>query len=117
MAFFDLDIIVDRFFTGLKSGRQLGLVGNVADIVRSEADEIAPASDDPFAEHAELDGFAIYTADGHFHGTSAHEEPIDGKCYPVGHFFGMNLRTQTMNHLDMARPKSKREHDINASNS
>ena len=114
MAIFDLEITVDRFFTSLKSDRRLGLVGNVADIVRSEVDETAPASDDPFAEHAELDGFAIYAADGHFHGTSAHEEPIDGKRYPVGHFFGMNLRTQTMNHLDVARPKAKREHDITA---
>ncbi len=114
MTILKLAVTVSRFFISLKSERRHSLLGNVADIVRSEADETAPASDDPFAEHAELDGFAIYAADGHFHGTSAHEEPIAGKRQPVGHFFGMNLRTQTMIHLDVARPKAKREHDITA---
>ena len=75
-AIFKLAVTVGRFFTSLKSGRRLRLLGNVAEVVRSEADEIAPLSDDPFAEHAELDGFAIYAADGHFHGTFAHEEAI-----------------------------------------
>ena len=77
MAIFKLPVTVDRFFTSLKSQRRLGLLGNVADTVRSESDETAPSSDDPFADHAELDGFAIYAADGHFHGSSAHEEAID----------------------------------------
>jgi len=114
IVIFKLAVTVGRFFTSLKSGRRLRLLGNVAEVVRSEADEIAPLSDDPFAEHAELDDFAVYAADGHFHGTSAHEEAIGGKRYPVGHFFSMNLRSQTMRHLDVARPKGKREHDITA---
>ena len=114
MAILKLAVTVSRFFTSLKSERRLRLLGNVADVIRSEADETAPRSDDPFAKHAELDGFACYAADGHFHGTSAHEEPIGGKRQAVGHFFGMNLRTQTMIHLDVARPKGKREHDITA---
>ena len=114
MAILKLTVTVSRFFISMKSERRLRLLGNVADSVRSEADEISPPSDDPFVEHAELDGFAIYAADGHFHGTSAHEEPIGGKRQLVGHFFGMNLRTQTMIHLGVARPKGKREHDITA---
>ena len=113
-AIFNLAVTVGRFFTSLKSGRRLRLLGNVAEVVRSEADEIAPLCDDPFAKHAELDGFAIYAADGHLHRTSAHEEAIGGKLHPVGHFFSMNLRSQTMKHLDVARPKNKREHDITA---
>jgi hypothetical protein len=114
MAILKLTVTVSRFFISLKSQRRLGLLGNVVDTVRSEADETAPLSDDPFAEHAELDCFAIYAADGHFHGTSAHEKLIGSKRQPVGHFFSMNLRTQTMIHLDVARPKGKREHDITA---
>ena len=114
MAIFEWAGTVSRCFISLRRERRLGLLGNGAAGVRSEADETAPASDDPFAEHAELDGFAIYAADGHFHGTSAHEEPIGGKRQPIGHFFGMNLRTQSMIHLDVARPKFKREHDITA---
>jgi len=114
MAILKLAVTVSRFFISLKSERRLGLLGNVGSAVRSEADETAPSSDDPFGKHDELDGFAIYAADGHFHGTSAHEEPNGGRRQPVGHFFGMNLRTQTMIHLDVARPKFKREHDITA---
>ncbi|MDH5468936.1 MAG: transposase [Candidatus Aminicenantes bacterium] len=114
IAILKLSVTVSRFFTSLKSHRRLGLLGNIATLVRSEADENAPNSDDPFSKHSELDGFAIYAADGHFHGCSAHEEAIGGKRHPVGHFFGMNLRTQTMNHLDVGRPKNKREHDITA---
>jgi len=114
MAVFKLAVTVSRFFISLKSKRRLSLLENIGEIVRSEADDTAPSSDDPFAEHGELDGFAIYAADGHFHGTSAHEEPIAGKRREAGHFFGMNLRTQTMLHLDVARPKFKREQDITA---
>ena len=114
MAIFKLPVTVDRFFTSLKSLRRLGLLGNVADCVRSESDKTATSSDDPFADHAELDGFAIYAADGHFHGSSAHEEAIDGKRQVVGHILSMNLRTQSMIHLDVARPKIKREHEITA---
>lgn len=111
---FKLPATVDRFFKSLRSARRLTLIKNVNDSVRSFADSTAGVSDDPFAEHPELDSFAIYAADGHFHGTSAHEEELYGKKRPVGHFFAMNLRTQTMLHLDVARPARKREHDITA---
>ncbi len=114
MTILKLAITVRRFFISLKSQRRLRLTQNIACAVRAEADEIAAAKDDPFAEHAELDGVAIYAADGHCHGSSAHDQLIDQKRYPVGHFFAMNLRTQTMIHLDAARPKVKKEHDITA---
>ena len=114
MMILRLGITVGRFFTSLKSQRRLGLTQNVTAAVRREADETAPAKDDPFAEHSELYGIAIYASDGHFHGSSAHDERIDNTCQPVGHFFSMNLRTQTMVHLDVARPKVKRENDITA---
>ncbi len=114
IAILKLPLTVSRFFISLKSERRLRLLRSVAEVVRSEADKSAPSSDDPFAKHTELNSFAIYAGDGHFHGTSAHEVPIGGKRQPVGHFFSMNLRTQTMTHLDAARPGWKREHDITA---
>ena len=70
MAVFKLGITVGRFFTSLKSQRRLGLLKNVSESVRSEADKASPPSDDPFAEHSELDGFGIYASDGHVHGLS-----------------------------------------------
>ena len=85
MSILKLAVTVSRFFTSLKSERRLRLLGNIAAVVRSEAGETAPPPDDPFVEHAELDGFAIYAADGHFHGSSTHEELIGGKLQAVGH--------------------------------
>lgn len=111
---FKLPVTVDRFFKSLRSDRRLTLIKNVNNNVRSLANSMAGVADDPFAEHLELGSFAIYAADGHFHGTSAHEEKLYGKKRPVGHFFAMNLRTQTMHHLDVSRPERKREHDIKA---
>lgn len=113
ITLFKLAVTVSRFFISLKSMRRLHLLENVSAIVRSDADSSAPPLDDPFAEHVELDGFGIHAADGHFHKTSAHEERIGGKRQSVGHIFGINLRTQTMVHLDISRPKYKREHEIN----
>jgi len=109
-----LPITVSRFFLSLKSERRLNFLGSVAKCVQCEVDKKASASDDPFSGHAELDGFGIYAADGHYHGSSSHEETIEGKCYPVGHYYSMNLRTQSILHLDVARPKHKREHEITA---
>jgi len=111
---FSMKLGVSCFFESLGSARRLELVQDVNARVASRCDTGAEASDDPFSAYPELDDFGIYAADGHYHACSAHEDTIDGKRYAVGHFFVTNLRTQSMRHLDVARPKRKREHDITA---
>ncbi len=104
---------VGQFFDSLKSPRRLELLGDINAGLAGLCDGLG---DDPFAEHPELDEFAIYASDGHYQQCSAHEEEILGKRRPVGHFFSMNLRTQAFHHLDVARPdiagRKKAEHDI-----
>ena len=107
---FSMGLGVSCFFESLASPRRLRLAQEAGDKVAERCD--AGADDDPFAQHPELDDFGIYAADGHYHACSAHEDAVEGKRWPVGHLFVANLRTQSMRHLDVARPKHKRENDI-----
>lgn len=111
---FSMKVGVSCFFESLGSARRLKLLQEVNARIVSDCDASAGSDDDPFSTHTELDNFGIYAADGHYHACSAHEDRIDGKRYAVGHFFATNLRTQSMRHLDVARPKRKRESDITA---
>ncbi len=70
------------------------------------------STSDPFANIDELKGYAIYAGDGHFHSASEHERHENGKKYPTGHIFTINLRTQQMDHLDLLSPDEKKEHEI-----
>ena len=113
---FSLKIRVSSFFESLASSRRLRLAQEVNELVVSHNDGSATSGDDCFAEHGELDDFGIYAADGHYHKCSVHDAAIGGKRRAVGHFFAINLRTQSMRHLDIARPAPGRkyEHDITA---
>ncbi|MCK5805747.1 MAG: transposase [Lentisphaeria bacterium] len=111
---FSMKLGVSCFFESLGSTRRLELAQEVNARIASRCDTDAGASDDPFSAHPELKDFGVYAADGHYHACSAHEDAIEGKRYAVGHFFVANLRTQSMRHLDVARPKRKRENDITA---
>lgn len=103
---------VVNFFAALKSPRRLALVAELDAFVRAQVDARRQI-EDPFRVHPELDDFALYAADGHFHGASAHEAcDTDGKKLLVEHFFALNMRTHTLRHLDVARPIRKREHDL-----
>jgi hypothetical protein len=109
-------ISVNCFFKSLRSERRLRLIKEVNEMMVRQCDRAAV--EDPFADHEELADFAIYAADGHYHRSSTHEQPIDGKRRPVGHFFSLNLRSRSLRHLDIARPDrakgKKSEHDIRA---
>ncbi len=109
-------ITVNNFFQSLRSKRRLKLVEEVN---RNLVEQCAadPAAD-PFAEQEELDDFAVFAGDGHFHACSTHEDEIKGKRRAPGHFFMLDLRSRAMSHLDITRaeditnPRRKTEHDI-----
>jgi hypothetical protein len=108
-------LTVSNFFDAIKSKRRLRLLKEIAELLCARTDRMAPTQADPFFEQRELDGFAVYAADGHYHCASAHETLIQEKRYPVGHFYAMNLRTQSVRHLDVTRPleqNKKTEHDM-----
>lgn len=106
----DSKIKVSSYFNCQRSSRRLSQVKEVNNaLIKSY---IAPIGSDPFAELACLDNYAIYAADGHYHKHASHDKHENGKNYPVGHIFTINLRIQTVNHIDVTRPLDKKEHEI-----
>jgi hypothetical protein len=101
---------VGNFFDSLKSNRRLQLVKSLAKtIVENQPGSLA---NDPFKAYPELDEFAIYAGDGHSHAASEHETRVDGKKYPPCHLYMLNLRNNLVTHMDVSRPKNKKEHEI-----
>jgi hypothetical protein len=111
-----IEIDVDLFFKSLKSQRR---IDNLTSVNQLTSPLLEAAVVDPFAEIPELDTFAIYAGDGHFHAAAVHD-PKDicssGELRKLatGHFFTLNLRTHFLNHLGTSdlRDERKGEHDM-----
>jgi hypothetical protein len=67
---------------------------------------------DRLAHIPELDGYACFAADGHWHQAATHDPRHEGRKMAVGHFYSLNLRTHTLRHL--AAGKGLHEHDMSA---
>jgi hypothetical protein len=112
------EVSVDLHFKGLQSERRLA---NLASINALITPLLNQRVEDAFASIAELNGFAIYAGDGHYHAGAAHDEKRESsggvmKKLAVGHFFMLNLRNHSMSHLAMADQSGTRkgEHDMHA---
>jgi len=112
------EVSVDLAFKALKSPRRLENTRSVNALL---APAMAARCEDPFAAIPELDGFALFAADGHYHGAAVHD-PVGttGAGQPVkratGHFFLLNLRDHHLSHLALAQSGGARkaEHDMHA---
>jgi len=112
------DISVDLFFKAIQSKRRFK---NLASINTGLAPLMAASAEDPFASIPELNGFAIYAGDGHYHAAAVHDKKrLDSKGKlrkeAAGHFFLLDLRTHFLSHLtgtDQSGTR-KREHDMHA---
>lgn len=67
---------------------------------------------DRLAGIAELRDYACFAADGHWHEAAAHDARHEGSKTAVGHFYSLNLRTHTLEHL--AAGTGLHEHDMSA---
>jgi len=110
------DVDVNHFFKALKSKRRIANLESVNSLVK---DMVRQAVEDPFTSIAELDGFAVYAGDGHFHAGAVHDSrrPTEkgGERKPAtGHFYMTNLRTHYMFHLGTSdlTDGRKGEHDM-----
>jgi len=109
---------VDLFFKALQSTRR---EVNTASINQLLVQPMSERSEDPFASHVELENFALYAGDGHYHSAAVHDPKFTSskgqqKKYAVGHFFMLNLRTH---HLALLASEQKggirrKEHDMHA---
>lgn len=101
-----------HFFATLKSSRRLSFCQEMNQLLCSKMTSALP---DGLAEFEELKGFDIHAGDGHWHGAASHDATKDGRKWPVGHFYTMDLRTQAIKHLEMAdEVQRKHEHDMRA---
>ena len=117
-----IQTMVDRFnfkklttnnvFKSIASPRRLKLIKEINENIINSYSAIE--KNNPFRKISELDGYALYAADGHFHKHASHEKHENGKNYPVGHIYATNLRTRTVRHLDVLRPTDKKEHEMHA---
>lgn len=99
------------FFDSLASNRRLRLCREANAALCAAMGDTLP---DPFAALPDLEGFAVFAGDGHFHAAAAHDvRDADGTKYATGHVYALNLRTHAMHHLDVGDQKDrKKEHDM-----
>jgi hypothetical protein len=95
-----------HYFETLKSERRL----NVCHAANEHIANLLQG--DPFAQYPALAGFALYAADGHWHGAAVHDHRIDERRWAVGHLYAQNLRTQALQPLTLC--EGKKENDIHA---
>jgi len=107
-------VSVSRYFSATNSARRLRAVDQVADDLVAKAALSCCAGDDIFAEHEELDHFAIYSTDGHAICASSHESEIFGKKRAPSHIYSLNLRNRSLSHLALCQPQTgkKKEHEL-----
>ena len=110
------DIDVNHFFKALKSKRRIANIESVNYLLK---DMVKKSVEDPFASIPELDGFAVYAGDGHFHAGAVHDSKRPtkngGERKPAtGHFYMTDLRTHYMFHLGTSdlTDGRKGEHDM-----
>jgi hypothetical protein len=110
--FFETMPSTGLFFEALKSRRRLGLCQELGALL---CDKLRSTLPDPLAAFEELKNFDVHAGDGHWHGAAAHDPRRDGRKWPVGHLYTLNLRCHAMNHMEMADEEDrKHEHDMRA---
>ena len=82
-----------NYFASLGSPRRLEVLRDVGRALVRAAD---PVLTDRLAGIPELERYACFAADGHWHKAAAHDPRHDGVKMAVGHFYGLNLRTHTL---------------------
>lgn len=112
------EIGVSHHFKALQSGRRLANLASVNSLVTRH---LKGRAGDAFSSVPELDGFAIYAGDGHYHAGAAHDAGSEGsdgvvRKLAAGNFFMLDLRTHAISHLAAADRGGARkgEHDMRA---
>jgi hypothetical protein len=110
--FWDREVQVGPYFETLASPRRLSMVAECSALLRRRVDALRPSPLSPFASLASFD---LYAGDGHYLDHATHD-PMQGETHwPTGHFFALNLKSQSLFPLVLAdRVERKKEHDLRA---
>jgi len=103
-----------HFFEMLKSNRRYKFTKELNEMLVKDDVALAECNDPLDGICKELDGFDIYSGDGHHHKAPVHEDKIDSTAYSTQHFYALNMRTQMVSHIDNAEygDTRKKEHDM-----
>jgi len=110
--FWSRELQVGPYFDTLASSRRLGMVAECSALLRRQVDALRPT---PLSEFASLAMFDLYAGDGHYLEHATHD-PLNGDTHwPTGHFFALNLKSQSLFPLVLADLTArKKEHDMRA---
>ena len=98
-----------NYFASLHSARRCAVLREVNHGVLTLANG---QLHDRLTDIAELAGYEVFAADGHWHKAAAHDPRHEGVKMAVGHFYSLNLRTHTLRLL--ATGQGLHEHDMSA---
>lgn len=110
--FWSREMQVGPYFETLASARRLGMVAECSALLRRRVDALRPS---PLAQFESLASFDLYAGDGHYLEHATHD-PMRGETHwPTGHFFALNLKSQSLSPLVLADLAArKKEHDLRA---
>jgi len=111
-GFWPRELQVGPYFETLASARRLGMVAECSELRRRRVDACRPS---PLAAFAALAAFDVSAGDGHYLESATHD-PLRGETHwPTGHFFALNLKSQSLFPLALADLAGrKKEHDARA---
>ncbi len=110
--FWRREIQVGPYFETLASQRRLGMVAECSALLRRRVDALRSS---PLATFASLATFDLYAGDGHYLEHATHDPMRGVTRWPTGHFFALNLKSQSLFPLALADLAGrKKEHDIRA---
>ena len=110
--FWPRELQVGPYFEALASERRLGMVAECSGLLRRRVDACRRS---PLSQFESLDSFDLYAGDGHYLEHATHDPLIGETRWPTGHFFALNLKSQSLFPLMLADvTRRKKEHDMRA---
>jgi len=110
--FWSRELQVGPYFEALASERRLGMVAECSGLLRHRVEACRRS---PLSQFEALDGFDLYAGDGHYLTHATHDPMIGETRWPTGHFFALNLKSQSLFPLVLADLVGrKKEHDLRA---
>ena len=98
-----------NYFASLRSSRRRDLALEISEGLIQAVEERVW---DRLAHIPELERYACFAADGHWHQAAVHDARHQGSKTAVGHFYSLDLRTHTLRHLTVG--EGLHEHDMSA---
>jgi hypothetical protein len=110
--FWPRELQVGPYFEALASPRRLSMVAECSTLLRRRVDTLRTS---PLSQFESLADFDLYAGDGHYLEHSTHDPMIGETHWATGHFFGLNLKSQSLFPLGLAdKVERKKENDLRA---